>query len=73
MTTQDDKAPFEVIEGGRFKLEEQALRAIWLGGPDESQALMRMLKSPANSTLHLVKCDATDAATAPAPESARSG
>ena len=73
MTTQDDKAPFEVIEGGRYQLEEKALRAIWLSDRDESQALLRRLTTPANSTLQLVNCGVTDAAATPAPESERSG
>jgi hypothetical protein len=59
----------ELIQGGRDRLEEDALRAIWLGSEAESRAALLRLERPANSALSLVTRDSTAEPQAPAPES----
>lgn len=58
----------EVIQGGRDRLEEDALRAIWLGTESESRAALLRLERPANSSLSLVVSDSTAEPPAPVPE-----
>ena len=68
MSDDEDSMKLEVIQGGRDRLEEDALRAIWLGTESESRAALLRLERPANSSLSLVVSDSTAEPPAPVPE-----
>ena len=68
MSDEEDSMKLEVIQGGRDRLEEEVLRAIWLGTDSESRAALLRLERPANNSLCLIASDSTAEIPAPVPE-----